>query len=82
MGIAVANMSGGHQDVSISDEHSLVLACAWLNLKECCLLASKLFNASLEIVERVLELIITVLKGTRHKGMCLMSGLQKQPAFL
>lgn len=46
-----------------------VLACAWLNLKECCMVASKLFNAvSKEVVQRAGELIITVLTGTRHKG--------------
>lgn len=76
MGISVENMipkSESHDDdaeeVCISDEHSLVLACAWLNLKECCLVASKLYAASsTDVVERAGHLITTVLTGTRHKG--------------
>ena len=41
MGIAVESMIGnedpGTDNVVISDDHSLVLACAWLNIKVNCL---------------------------------------------
>lgn len=77
MGIAVESMISEEameedltdDKVAISDDHSLVLACAWLNLKECCLVASKMYrDARPEIIERAGQLIISVLTGTRQKG--------------
>lgn len=72
MGVAVENMiqENNQEAVTISDEHSLILACAWLNLKECCLLAAKLslYCSADEVTDRAGLLIISVLTGTRHKG--------------
>ena len=67
MGIAVEAMTASDEaTVTISEDHSLVLACAWLNLKESCLVASKLFEGS--VIRKAGQLMITVLTGTRHKG--------------
>ena len=68
MGIAVEAMTASDEaTVTISEDHNLVLACAWLNLKESCLVASKLFESS--VIRRAGQLMITVLTGTRHKGV-------------
>ena len=40
--IKISNFSFVDDNVYISDDHSLALACTWLNLKECSLLASTL----------------------------------------
>jgi hypothetical protein len=76
MGIAVENLLdqdsadvAGEDQVNISDEHSLILACAWLNLKECCLVSSKVFATSeIGVIETCGQVILSVLTGTRHKG--------------
>ena len=55
--------------VNISDEHSLVLACAWLNLKECALVASQIVDVeSADLVHEAGMVMTTVLTGSRHKG--------------
>ena len=48
MGVAIENLlevtsatSGDKDKIAISDAHSLVLSCSWLNIKECALLASE-----------------------------------------
>ena len=80
MGIAVDTVVSdcgqeSEDNVIISDQHSLVLACAWLNLKECCLIASKFIDGASEVVERAGQIMITVLEGTRHKGALEASAL-------
>ncbi len=71
---------GEEETVEISDEHQLVLACAWLNLKECCLLSTLLVQTfelsdggapgtlSVADVEKCCEVVIDVLARCRHKG--------------
>ena len=56
--------------VNLSEEYSLVLACAWLNMKEACLLAAEMgCQDDEEVIERAGQLLIRVLTGTRHKGV-------------
>ena len=78
MGVAVEQIVVQHSqgetldtqgEVHISEDHSLVLACAWLNIKEACLLASELRSDSPEVIERAGQLLIKVLTSTRHKGV-------------
>ena len=76
MGVAVDQIVGKATndndtmgEVNISEDHSLVLACAWLNIKEACLLTSELRSDSPEVVERAGQLLIKVLTSTRHKGV-------------
>jgi hypothetical protein len=69
MGQAVGSLTTTEDEVTISDEHSLVMACAWLNLKECCLVSSLLHKSDdPAIVQRAGSLIARVLTETRHKG--------------
>ena len=76
MGVAVEQIVGRQSqcgdikgEVNISEDHSLVLACAWLNIKEACLLSSELRSTSPEVIERAGQLLIKVLTSTRHKGV-------------
>ncbi len=56
---------------SISEERRLVLACAWLNLKECSLLSAKLIETqslSPQLIKMCMEVMIQILTRCRHKG--------------
>ena len=63
----VAGKSERTDSIAISDSHSLVLSCSWLNIKECALLASEAmiglspsvtdvddFKTSAEIMRKIL----------------------------
>ena len=69
------------EHVEISGEHQLVLACAWLNLKECSLLSGFLVKTcdlspeivkndtlNAELVKQCGEILTNVLTRCRHKG--------------
>ena len=64
-------------EVNISEEFSLVLACAWLNIKEASLLAAELgsiASSDHEVAQRAGQLLIRVLTGSRHKGVLEAAG--------
>ncbi|KAK2707714.1 hypothetical protein QYM36_015418 [Artemia franciscana] len=59
--------------VEISDDHHVVLACAWLNLKESVMLAADIVNKYRDIlphdiVERCGTIILKLMTQCRHKG--------------
>ncbi|TRY78337.1 hypothetical protein TCAL_10660 [Tigriopus californicus] len=60
------------ESVEISVDHQLVLACAWLNLKECSLLAGTLVKtcSKLDIpsISKCGAILTSVLTRCRHKG--------------
>ena len=63
-------------NVEISEEHQLILACSWLNLKECALLSALIVSTfdtrepevSPEIVSKCGQILVDVLTKCRHKG--------------
>ena len=59
------------ENYSISDEHSLILACIWLNLKSCSLIIAQIissYNLSYENSYRCTKLLSDILTKCRHKG--------------
>ena len=81
MGIAIDSMIEDNQNeygnnefeenFSISDEHSLILACLWLNLKSCSLMAAQListYRLDYENSYRCSKVLSEVLTKCRHKG--------------
>lgn len=68
--------------MEISQDHQLVLACSWLNLKECSLMAGFLvkscdlltsesgdnFCLHLDAINSCGNILMTVLTKCRHKG--------------
>lgn len=60
------------ESVEISVDHQLVLACAWLNLKECSLLAGNLVKTCPELnilsISKCGNILTSVLTRCRHKG--------------
>ena len=85
MGEAIEDLIGEESsdqtsNVEISENHQLILACAWLNLKECSLVAAQLAKTlgvdpstrsrslTPDQVEDCLGIMISVLTRCRHKG--------------
>ena len=71
------NCQERNMEVNISEEFSLVLACAWLNIKEASLLAAELgsiASSDHEVAQRAGQLLIRVLTGSRHKGVLEAAG--------
>ena len=81
MGIAIDNLieetgkqhetTSMEDDFSISDEHSLILACMWLNIKSCSLMAAQIvtiYKLGHHDTLRCGELLATILTKCRHKG--------------
>lgn len=59
----------------LSPAHQLVLNTIWLNLKACCMLASRLYRQPVGDHIKSLSVITSVLKQTRHKGALEAAGL-------
>ena len=81
MGIAIDSMivdtpnelenNSVEEEYSISDEHSLILACIWLNLKSCSLMAAQIistYTLDYENSYRCAKLLSDILTKCRHKG--------------
>lgn len=70
---AIIDHDPDQDHVEISEEHQLVLACAWLNLKESALLCASLVSDCLELMSPDLVvkaggILVTILTMCRHKG--------------
>ncbi|XP_037072254.1 uncharacterized protein LOC119093403 [Pollicipes pollicipes] len=73
--VAAGDAAGG--SVVLSQQYQLVLACCWLNLKECSYFLGELITACLArhgpgmdvpTLQRVVRVLRRVLTGCRHKG--------------
>ena len=64
--------------MELSDDHQLVLACCWLNLKECALTTAAIVKTALkdlsyENAKDCGAILTSVLTRCRHKGLDLDS---------